>query len=110
MSDDNVRFLNFNSKTPVDMDTVDNFLDGVDSFNSYADSERAAKAVMHGIIRVASEKFGVETPGFYQDAAVISVLVLGMFARQRGLEIPEVHLLDSIRDGLNDVSENGEPK
>lgn len=105
MSDnDNVTFLNPKKKSEEpnpDKESLSYFLEGIDEYNSYQDAERAGKAVLAGITKVCNEKFGVANPdGFYADAAVISVLVYGMFLRQRGINTPETHLLDDIRTAL----------
>ncbi len=109
---DNVTFLKPKAK-PInpDEESLSYFLEGVDEYNSYQDSERAGKAVMSGIIKVCQEKFGIkDEESFFSDSAVIAVLVYGMFLRQRGIETPETHLLDNIREGLNSVISKDEEK
>lgn len=106
---DNVTFLNPKKKTEdpnPDKESLSYFLEGIDEYNSYQDAERAGRAVMAGITRVCNEKFGVAKPeNFYADAAVISVLVYGMFLRQRGIDTPETQLLTDIRNAL-EVNKN----
>lgn len=109
---DNVTFLKPKSK-PINPDeaSLSYFLDGVDEYNSYQDAERAGKAVMNGIIKVCQEKFGIQfEEDFFSDSAVISVLVYGMFLRQRGIETPETHLLTDIRDALSSTINKDEQK
>jgi len=115
MSDnDNVTFLNPKKKSEEpnpDKESLSYFLEGIDEYNSYQDAERAGKAVLAGITRVCNEKFGVTNPdGFYGDAAVISVLVYGMFLRQRGIETPETYLLNDIRIALEVNKNDGNDK
>jgi hypothetical protein len=101
---DNVTFFDFKQKpTKEDVETQSIFLDGINEHQSYQDAEKAAKAVMYGIIRVTEEKFGVADDKFYADCAVISVLIMGMFLRQRGIDTAETDLLDSIREGIQGI-------
>ena len=103
---DNVTFLNTKKPETINPDTesLTYFLDGVEEYNSYQDAERSGKAVMHGVIKVCQEKFGIsDEEGFFRDSAVIAVLVYGMFLRQRGIVTPETHLLDDIRAALDNV-------
>jgi hypothetical protein len=104
---DNVKFVNFGAakQEQPDLNTVDSFLEGVDEHNSYTDAQRAAKAVMHGIVKVATDKYGISSPVFYEHAAAISVLIFGMFLSQRGIETPETFLL---QDFCNSISPKGD--
>ena len=113
MSDnDNVTFLNPKKKfedTNPDKESLTYFLEGIDDYNSYQDAERAGRSVMAGITKVCTEKFGITKPdSFYADAAVISVLVYGMFLRQRGIDTPETYLLTDIRNALDTKLNDGD--
>jgi hypothetical protein len=113
MSDnDNVTFLNPKKKAEdpnPDKESLSYFLEGIDDYNSYQDAERAGRAVMAGITKVCTEKFGVtKQEHFYADAAVISVLVYGMFLRQRGIDTPETYLLTDIRNALDAKLNDGD--
>ena len=113
MSDnDNVTFLNPKKKMEdpnPDKESLSYFLEGIDEYNSYQDAERAGRAVMTGITKVCNEKFGVtHQESFYADAAVISVLVYGMFLRQRGIDTPETYLLTDIRNALDTKLNDGD--
>ena len=99
---DNVKFVNFGAakQEQPDLDTLQSFLEGVDDHNSYNDARRAAKAVMHGIVKVATDKYGISNDKFYEHTAAISVLIFGMFLIQRGVETPETFLLQDFCDSI----------
>lgn len=99
---DNVTFLNPKKKdVRPDKESMSYFLEGVDEYNSYQDSERAGQAVVSGIIKVCREKFGImDEDSFSGDVAVIGVLVYGLFLRQRGIDTPETKLLTDINSAL----------
>jgi hypothetical protein len=112
MSDnDNVTFLNPKKKAEdpnPDKESLSYFLGGIDEYSSYQDAERAGKAVMAGITKVCTEKFGItHHESFYADAAVVSVLVYGMFLRQRGMDTPETVMLTDIRNALDTKLNDG---
>jgi len=113
MSDnnDNVTFLNPKKKSEdpnPDKESLSHFLEGIDEYSSYQDAERAGRAVMAGITKVCTEKFGIKNhESFYADAAVVSVLVYGMFLRQRGMDTPETSMLTDIRKSLDATLNDG---
>jgi hypothetical protein len=108
---DNVTFLNPKKKAEdpnPDKESLSYFLEGIDEYSSYQDAERAGKAVMAGITKVCTVKFGIKDhESFYADAAVVSVLVYGMFLRQRGLDTPETFMLTDIRRALDATLNDG---
>ena len=111
---DNVTFLNPKKKAEdpnPDKESLSYFLDGIEEYSSYQDAERAGRAVMAGITKVCTEKFGIKNhESFYADAAVVSVLVYGMFLRQRGMDTPETLMLTDIRNALDTKLNDGNEK
>lgn len=111
---DNVTFLNPKKKAEdpnPDKESLSYFLEGIEEYSSYQDSERAGRAVMAGITKVCTEKFGIKNhESFYADAAVVSVLVYGMFLRQRGMDTPETLMLTDIRNALDTKLNDGNEK
>lgn len=97
---DNVAYLNFKPKN-IDRDAYQYFLSGAQQHAAYQESEAIASACMTGIMNVIERKLGgIKHDGVYGDAAVIGVLLQGVFMRQVGVECPEIHLLDDIREIL----------
>jgi len=111
---DNVTFLNPKKKAEdpnPDKESLSYFLEGIEEYSSYQDAERAGRAVMAGITKVCTEKFGIKNhESFYADAAVVSVLVYGMFLRQRGMDTPETLMLTDIRNALDTKLNDGNEK
>jgi hypothetical protein len=100
MSDnDNVTYLKFQPKN-ADADAYNYFLEGAAEYAAYQDAEAMSAACMNGIIRLLERKFGKINDSINGDAAVIAVLLQGAFMRQAGVECPEIHLLDDIREAL----------
>lgn len=101
---DNVSYLKLKPKS-LDRESYQYFLDGAQQHAAYQESEAIASACMTGIMNVVERKLGgIKNDGVYGDAAVIGVLIQGMFMRQIGVECPEIHLLDDIREILNKAS------
>jgi hypothetical protein len=96
---DNVTYLKFQPKNP-DAEAYNYFLEGATEYAAYQDAEAMAAACMNGIIRLLERKFGRVNDSINGDAAVIAVLLQGAFMRQAGVECPETHLLDDIREIL----------
>jgi len=96
---DNVTYLKFQPKNP-DAEAYNYFLEGATEYAAYQDAEAMAAACMNGIIRLLGRKFGRVNDSINGDAAVIAVLLQGAFMRQAGVECPETHLLDDIREIL----------
>ena len=96
---DNVTYLNFNTK-PIDKDSLSYFLEGATEYAAYQEAESFAGACLRGILMAAEKKIGLQNDNFHSDAAVIAVLITGLYMRQAGVDCPEVHLLDNVREGL----------
>ena len=104
MSDnDNVTYLRPRVAPPTkeDLESFNYFLEGATEYAAYQDSEAFAAACMNGILRAADKKLGKLDDNINGDAAVIAVMIQGMFMRQAGVHCPEINLLDDIRDILN---------
>jgi hypothetical protein len=97
---DNVTYLNMNKPKTVDKDTLSYFLEGASEYAAYQEAEAFAGACLRGILMATEKKIGLKHDGFHSDAAVIAVLITGLYMRQAGVECPEVHLLDDVREGL----------
>lgn len=109
MTDDNVTFLNFKTKNVEnDEEVLNDFLKGATQFAGYQDAEAFSRACMHGILMALDKKIGGIREIYHTDAAVIAVLIVGMFMRQIGVETPETQLIDEIRDALAVVKKEPE--
>lgn len=97
---DNVTYLNAKKPAPVDKDTLSYFLEGATEYAAYQEAEAFAGACLRGILMATEKKIGLKHDGFHSDAAVIAVMITGLYMRQAGVECPEVHLLDDVREGL----------
>jgi hypothetical protein len=103
MSDnDNVTYLRPRVAPPTqeDLESLNYFLEGATEYAAYQDSEAFAAACMNGILRAADKKLGKIDDNINGDAAVIAVMIQGMFMRQAGVHCPEINLLDDIREVL----------
>lgn len=104
MSDnDNITYLRPRSAPPTkeDLESFNYFLEGATEYAAYQEAEAFAAACMNGILRAADKKLGKLDDNINGDAAVIAVMIQGMFMRQAGVHCPEINLLDDIRDILN---------
>ena len=104
MSDnDNITYLRPRSAPPTkeDLESFNYFLEGATEYAAYQEAEAFAAACMNGILRAADKKLGKLNDNINGDAAVIAVMIQGMFMRQAGVHCPEINLLDDIRDILN---------
>ena len=54
----------------------------------------------------AEKKVGLKNEKFHSDAAVIAVMITGLYMRQSGVECPEVHMLDDVREALTVTKED----
>jgi hypothetical protein len=97
---DNVTYLNAKKPKPADQDSLGYFLQGASEYSAYQDAEAFAGACLRGILMAAEKKIGLQNDNFHSDAAVIAVLITGLYMRQAGVDCPEVHLLDNVREGL----------
>lgn len=96
--DDNVTYLNLKPKNSDD--TLNYFIQGASQHAAYQDGEAFARSCMNGILMALDKKIGGLKDTHHSDAAVVAVLIVGMFMRQVGVDSPETQLLDDIRDGL----------
>jgi len=104
MSDnDNITYLRPRSAPPTkeDLESFNYFLEGATEYAAYQEAEAFSAACMNGILRAADKKLGKLNDNINGDAAVIAVMIQGMFMRQAGVHCPEINLLDDIRDILN---------
>lgn len=104
MSDnDNITYLRPRSAPPTkeDLESFNYFLEGATEYAAYQEAEAFAAACMNGILRAADKKLGKLNDNINGDAAVIAVMIQGMFMRQAGVHCPEINLLDDIRNILN---------
>jgi hypothetical protein len=104
MSDnDNITYLRPRSAPPTkeDLESFNYFLEGATEYAAYQEAEAFAAACMNGILRAADKKLGKLEDNVNGDAAVIAVMIQGMFMRQAGVHCPEINLLDDIRQILN---------
>ncbi len=104
---DNVTYLNFNKDKIVDKESLSYFLEGATEYAAYQDAEAFAAACLRGILMAAEKKVGLRNDKFHSDAAVIAVLITGLYMRQANVECPEVNLLDEVREALT-VNKKGE--
>jgi hypothetical protein len=103
---DNVTYLKMQPKNP-DNEAFSYFLEGASQHAAYQDAEAMAAACMNGILTVINKKIGgIKDDNVHGDAAVIAVLIQGMFMRQVGVPCPEINLLDDIRDILTNKVES----
>ena len=84
----------------IDKDSLSYFLEGATEYAAYQDAEAFAGACLRGILLATEKKIGLKNDNFHSDAAVIAVMITGLYMRQAGVECPEVHLLDNVREGL----------
>lgn len=106
MTDDNVTYLRMKPKN-LDDEALSYFLEGATQHAAYQDAEVMAASCMNGILAVVNKKLGgIKDDNIHGDAAVIAVLIQGLFMRQAGVECPEIHLLDDIRDALTRRNES----
>ena len=105
---DNVTYLKPKTTTrDIDQESLSYFLEGATEYAAYQDAEAFAGACLRGILMAAEKKVGLKNEKFHSDAAVIAVMITGLYMRQAGVECPEINLLDNVREGLT-VSDRGE--
>ena len=98
---DNVTYLKpKTTEREIDKESLSYFLEGASEYAAYQESEAFAGACMRGILMAAEKKVGLKHDGFHSDAAVIAVMITGLYMRQTGVECPEIHLLDDVREAL----------
>lgn len=98
---DNITYLRPNKPTrEIDRDALSYFLEGASQHAAYQDAEAFAGACLRGILMALEKRIGIKDEKYHSDAAVIAVMVTGMYMRQAGVECPEINLLDNVREGL----------
>ena len=108
MSDngDNVTYLKTNVTKEIDKESLSYFLEGATEYAAYQEAEAFAAACTRGILMAAEKKIGLKNEKFHSDAAVIAVMITGLYMRQAGVECPEVHMLDDVREALTITKED----
>jgi hypothetical protein len=107
MSDnDNVTYLRTNVTKEIDKESLSYFLEGATEYAAYQEAEAFAAACLRGILMAAEKKVGLKNEKFHSDAAVIAVMVTGLYMRQAGVECPEINMLDDVREALTVTKED----
>lgn len=108
MSDnsDNVTYLKTNVTKEIDKESLSYFLEGATEYAAYQEAEAFAAACTRGVLMAAEKKIGLKNDKFHSDAAVIAVMITGLYMRQAGVECPEVHMLDDVREALTVTKED----
>ena len=103
---DNVTYLKTNVTKEIDKESLSYFLEGATEYAAYQEAEAFAAACTRGILMAAEKKVGLKNEKFHSDAAVIAVMITGLYMRQSGVECPEVHMLDDVREALTVTKED----
>ena len=103
---DNVTYLKTNVTKEIDKESLSYFLQGATEYAAYQDAEAFAQACLRGILMATEKKIGLRDENFHSDAAVIAVMITGLYMRQAGVECPEVHMLDDVREALTVTKED----
>lgn len=103
---DNVTYLKTNVTKEIDKESLSYFLEGATEYAAYQDAEAFAQACLRGILMATEKKIGLKNENFHSDAAVIAVMITGLYMRQAGVECPEVHMLDDVREALTITKED----
>jgi hypothetical protein len=107
MSDnDNVTYLKTNVTKEIDKESLSYFLQGATEYAAYQDAEAFAQACLRGILMATEKKIGLRDENFYSDAAVIAVMITGLYMRQAGVECPEINMLNDVREALTVTKED----
>ena len=107
MSDnDNVTYLKTNVTKEIDKDSLSYFLQGATEYAAYQDAEAFAQACLRGILMATEKKIGLRDENFHSDAAVIAVMITGLYMRQAGVECPEINMLNDVREALTITKED----
>jgi hypothetical protein len=107
MSDnDNVTYLKTNVTKEIDKESLSYFLEGATEYAAYQEAEAFAAACTRGILMAAEKKVGLKNEKFHSDAAVIAVMITGLYMRQAGVECPEINMLDDVREALTVTKED----
>ena len=103
---DNVTYLKTNVTKEIDKESLSYFLEGATEYAAYQEAEAFAAACTRGVLMAAEKKIGLKNDKFHSDAAVIAVMITGLYMRQAGVECPEVHMLDDVREALTITKED----
>jgi hypothetical protein len=107
MSDnDNVTYLKTNVIKDIDKESLSYFLQGATEYAAYQDAEAFAQACLRGILMATEKKIGLRDDNFHSDAAVIAVMITGLYMRQAGVECPEINMLNDVREALTVTKED----
>lgn len=105
-NDDNVTYLKTNVTKEIDRESLSYFLEGATEYAAYQEAEAFAAACMRGVLMAAEKKVGLKNDKFHSDAAVIAVMLTGLYMRQVGVECPEINMLDDVRAALTITKED----
>jgi hypothetical protein len=103
---DNVTYLKTNVIKDIDKESLSYFLQGATEYAAYQDAEAFAQACLRGILMATEKKIGLRDENFHSDAAVIAVMITGLYMRQAGVECPEINMLNDVREALTVTKED----
>jgi hypothetical protein len=103
---DNITYLKTNKVKEIDMQSLSYFLEGATEYAAYQDAEAFAQACLRGILMATEKKIGLKDENFHSDAAVIAVMITGLYMRQAGVECPEINMLNDVRGALTITKED----
>jgi hypothetical protein len=103
---DNVTYLKTNVTKEIDKESLSYFLEGATEYAAYQDAEAFAQACLRGILMATEKKIGLTNDLFHSDAAVIAVMITGLYMRQAGVECPEINMLNNVREALTVTKED----
>jgi hypothetical protein len=103
---DNVTYLKTNVTKEIDKESLSYFLQGATEYAAYQDAEAFAQACLRGILMATEKKIGLTNDLFHSDAAVIAVMITGLYMRQAGVECPEINMLNDVREALTVTKED----
>jgi hypothetical protein len=105
---DNVTYLKTNTVKEIDKESLSYFLQGATEYAAYQDAETFAQACLRGILLATEKKIGLTNENFHSDAAVIAVMITGLYMRQAGVDCPEINMLNDVREALTITKEDTE--
>ena len=105
---DNVTYLKTNVTKEIDKESLSYFLQGATEYAAYQDAEAFAQACLRGILMATEKKIGLTNENFHSDAAVIAVMITGLYMRQAGVDCPEINMLNDVREALTITKEDTE--
>ena len=105
---DNVTYLKTNVIKDIDKESLSYFLQGATEYAAYQDAEAFAQACLRGILMATEKKIGLTNENFHSDAAVIAVMITGLYMRQAGVDCPEINMLNDVREALTITKEDTE--